>query len=120
MNRLLSEKSGMTLTELIITISITGVIFLAVSSFLINSMNHNRRITDNTEVQYQAQFASSFINEMVSQAYGITEKTVSGKTVYVFEVKEKQNDGTYLIKYRYLFLDGNTLSIATHTYLGQV
>lgn len=98
-------KKGFTMVELVIVIAIMGVVFTAISAFLINNLKTFNRAENQIDAQYNAQVAMNQIvdNIMESQCIvSINSNTGSylGGVLDVSDIIFKIKDDEY-IKYEY-------------------
>lgn len=99
------NKRGFTMVELVIVIAIMGVVFTAISSFLINNLKTFHRAEDQIDTQYNAQIAMNEIVDYIMESQGIVSikpnpGAYMGGSLNVREIIFKIKDNEY-IKYDY-------------------
>ena len=71
--KLIKNKiQGFTLVELLITLSLAGIILTLVFSFFINNLKNFNRAEHEVDLQYNGQFAKEYITKIVTQSKGIS------------------------------------------------
>lgn len=99
------SKKGFTMVELVIVIAIMGVVFTAVSSFLLTNLKTFYRADDQIDAQYNAQMAMNDIIDNIMESQSIVSIKPNpgadiGRTLNVSEIIFKIKDDEY-IKYDY-------------------
>lgn len=89
---MINNKRGFTLIELLIVLGISAIIISVVSMFFINNSNSYKRIDNDTELQYQAQFISNFVTDEMLKATNIV------KVIDIDNNDITQSTGSNLIK----------------------
>ncbi|WP_459195416.1 PilW family protein [Wukongibacter baidiensis] len=90
--KFLRNNRGFTMVELVVVMAIMGIVFITISSFLINNIKTFNRAEDQVEAQHNIQIAMNEIVDNIMEARGIVEpiKTYSGGSVkeIIFEINE--------------------------------
>lgn len=120
------NKKGFTMVELVIVIAIMGIVFTAISSFLINNIKTFHRAEDQIHTQHNAQSAINIIVDNIMGAKGIQSLIpYEGNSIknVIFTITDSEGNNKYV---EYSFDKSNkTLSwgqgsnwaaISTHEY----
>lgn len=83
--KFIKHKKGFTMVELVIVIAIMGIVFTAISSFLLNNIKTFHRAEDQIDTQYSAQIAMNVIVDSIMEGQGV-EGHIS---TYDFDTVEK-------------------------------
>ncbi len=125
----IKNKSGFTLTELLISLGMFGLIFSLIMQLYISDYKSYKYIRNDTELQFQAQYILNFMSDKIVDSKGIArieyqlsgllKKTSEQKITRIsFKYGNSNKCYNFDIKYNKIFYGNNIASAEANAELG--